>query len=103
MAGLTGFLAIIGFCLLMVFGLQYYQDWRKTNGEGEFAQESTTTSFYESLFGFMTDDENDGSGSSTCNSAYFSSIFADFEFIFRVKNYKALEDDNLAEMDHLVH
>ena len=38
-----------------------------------------------------------GGGGASLPSHYFTNTFLDYTFIIRLKNYKAMEDDNLSE------
>lgn len=100
---LTRLLVVLGLFMLAVVGSNFYGD-SSTNSPSQYESSESKGGFYDTFFGLFTDEEESSpSLSGGGGGAYFSSIFGDFEFIFRVKNYKALEDDNLAEMDHLVH
>lgn len=100
---LTRLLVVLGLFMLAVVGSNYYGD-SSTNNLSQYESSESKGGFYDTFFGLFTDEEESSpSLSGGGGGAYFSSIFGDFEFIFRVKNYKALEDDNLDEMDHLVH
>ena len=50
-----------------------------------------------SIFGFWDDDNSTGGGGASLPSHYFTNTFLDYTFIIRLKNYKAMEDDNLSE------
>lgn len=97
-------LFIIGaIALLMTVGSK--QDMQKAlplpNGGGAFA----LWGFDEgSLVDELIDNlgENLGLASSEkSTSSQFVSSFMDFDFVFNVKNYRALDDDNLADADNI--
>ncbi|MBO5583429.1 MAG: hypothetical protein J5942_02945 [Prevotella sp.] len=100
---LTRLLVVLGLFMLAAVGSNYYGD-SSEYSSSQYESSESKGGFYDTFFGLFTDEEESSpSLSGGGGGAYFSSIFGDFEFIFRVKNYKALEDDNLDEMDHLVH
>ena len=100
---LTRLLVVLGLFMLAAVGSNYYGD-SSEYSSSQYESSESKGGFYDTFFGLFTDEEESRpSLSGGGGGAYFSSIFGDFEFIFRVKNYKALEDDNLDEMDHLVH
>lgn len=100
---LTRLLVVLGLFMLAAVGSNYYGD-SSEYSSNQYESSESKGGFYDTFFGLFTDEEESSpSLSGGGGGAYFSSIFGDFEFIFRVKNYKALEDDNLDEMDHLVH
>lgn len=100
---MTRLLVVLGLFMLAVVGANYFGD-SSEYSSNQYESSESKGGFYNTFFGLFTDEEESSpSLSGGGGGAYFSSIFGDFEFIFRVKNYKALEDDNLDEMDHLVH
>lgn len=100
---LTRLLVVLGLFMLAAVGSNYYGD-SSEYSSSQYESSESKGGFYDTFFGLFTDEEESSpSLSGGGGGAYFSSIFGDFEFIFRVKNYKALEDDNLDEMDHMVH
>lgn len=100
---LTRLLVVLGLFMLAAVGSNYYGD-SSEYSSNQYESSESKGGFYNTFFGLFTDEEESSpSLSGGGGGSYFSSIFGDFEFIFRVKNYKALEDDNLDEMDHLVH
>lgn len=100
---LTRLLVVLGLFMLAAVGSNYYGD-SSEYSSSQYESSESKGGFYDTFFGLFTDEEESSpSLSGGGGGSYFSSIFGDFEFIFRVKNYKALEDDNLDEMDHLVH
>lgn len=100
---LTRLLVVLGLFMLAVVGANYFGD-SSEYSSNQYESSESKGGFYDTFFVLFTDEEESSpSLSGGGGGAYFSSIFGDFEFIFRVKNYKALEDDNLDEMDHLVH
>jgi len=100
---LTRLLVVLGLFMLAVVGANYFGD-SSEYSSNQYESSESKGGFYNTFFGLFSDEEESSpSLSGGGGGAYFSSIFGDFEFIFRVKNYKALEDDNLDEMDHLVH
>lgn len=100
---LTRLLVVLGLFMLAAVGANYFGD-SSEYSSNQYESSESKGGFYNTFFGLFSDEEESSpSLSGGGGGAYFSSIFGDFEFIFRVKNYKALEDDNLDEMDHLVH
>ncbi|MBR7126231.1 MAG: hypothetical protein IKC86_06485 [Prevotella sp.] len=100
---LTRLLVVLGLFMLAVVGANYFGD-SSEYSSNQYESSESKGGFYNTFFGLFTDEEeSSGSLSGGGGGSYFSSIFGDFEFIFRVKNYKDLEDYNLDEIDHLVH
>ncbi len=58
------------------------------------------SSWVESLFG-DDDDASFGGGGGGGRGFYLSSLFEGFEFRFRVKDYRAMDDDDLSDADNL--
>lgn len=97
---MTRLLVILGVFLLLVVGLfTKFDDTIRTTQADDGEQPS--------LFSIFSDDDGGSgdasSGGAFAEEAYFYSLFGDVKFTFRIKNYKALEDDNLNEIDREVH
>ena len=97
---MTRLLIVLGLFLLLVVGLfTKFDDTISTTQSDEGEQPG--------LFSIFSDDDGGSgdasSGGAFAEEAYFYSLFGDVKFTFRIKNYKALEDDNLAEIDREVH
>lgn len=97
---MTRLLVVLGVCLLLVVGLFIKFDDTISIKQSDSAEGT-------SLFSFFSDDDGGSgdasSGGAFAEEAYFYSLFGDVKFTFRIKNYKALEDDNLNEIDREVH
>ena len=59
----------------------------------------STQSWIDNLLGGDDDMEEIGAGGGGGGGFYLSSLFAGFEFRFKVKDYRAMSDDDLGEAD----
>ena len=88
-----GFIVIAAFVLLLIF--LYVKSNEGTVG----SYEPPTTSWIDNLLGNDDDMESVGGGGGEGGGFYLSSLFAGFEFRFKVKDYRAMSDDDLGEAD----
>ncbi len=88
-----GFIVIAAFVLLLIF---LYV--KSNEGTQVGSYELPTTSWFDNLLG--TDEEEFvGGGGGDGGGFYLSSLFAGFEFRFKVKDYRAMSDDDLGDAD----
>ena len=88
-----GFIVIAAFVLLLIF---LYV--KSNEGTEVGSYEPPTTSWIDNLLGNDDDMESVGGGGEG-GGFYLSSLFAGFEFRFKVKDYRAMSDDDLGEAD----
>ena len=89
-----GFIVIGAFVLLLFF---LYV--KSNEGTEVGSYEPPTTSWIDNLLGNDDDMESVGGGGGEGGGFYLSSLFAGFEFRFKVKDYRAMSDDDLGEAD----
>ena len=89
-----GFIVIAAFVLLLLFLFVKDQEDSKIGW-----YEPPTQSWIDNLLGGDDDMEEIGAGGGGGGGFYLSSLFAGFEFRFKVKDYRAMSDDDLGEAD----
>ena len=70
--------------------------WEANRGVNANAEIAENYSWFDEIFGFA-DDEVGGGGA----SYGYSSFFGGFEFRFRIRDYRAMQDDDLSEADDM--
>ena len=89
-----GFIVIAAFVLLLLFLFVKDQEDSKIG-----SYEPPTQPWIDNLLGGDDDMEEIGAGGGGGGGFYLSSLFAGFEFRFKVKDYRAMSDDDLGEAD----
>lgn len=91
--GFIFLLAVITLCLLAIFSPEI----GGINSEDTGANVRSKRFLGIDFGGSALDSDNSGGGGGSTPHYYFTSSFLDYTFFITLKNYKAMEDDNLSE------
>jgi hypothetical protein len=85
------------FISILALAVCYLAFYTPSNNDPVAGNQAVSAGTGGSIFGFWDDDNSTGGGGASLPSHYFTNTFLDYTFIIRLKNYKAMEDDNLSE------